>query len=248
LFNAPKRGEIVNTEDQSNLSQNRLLSALSAQDYGRLAPDLELVALKSGEVLYRPEERIEYVYFPHHAVVSMVNIMEDGSQVEAGVIGNEGMVGTPLVLASNSSSLQAVVQVSDGGQRMAAEPFTHHLEHFSQFNRLLLRYTEALMTQISQTSACNRLHDTEERLARWLLQTQDRLKSDVLELTQEFIATMLGSRRASVTLAAGALQRAGLIRYKRGVIEVLDRPGLEETSCECYRTVLRNYTRLIGGF
>lgn len=237
----------MNSTQSGTLIENQLLAALSAESYNRLKPHLVPVSFQSGDILYQPHQLIEWVYFPHQAVVSLVNILEDGAQIEIGIVGSEGMVGTPIIMASDISPYLTIVQVPDGAQRMSANVLTEELGLSSELHRLLLRYMQALIAQISQTATCNRYHTIEERLARWLLQTQDRMKKDRLDLTQEFISIMLGSRRAGVNIAAGVLQRAGLINYKRGRIEVLDRQGLEEASCECYEVVRKEYVRLLGG-
>lgn len=236
----------MNTTQVATPTGNRLLDALSEQDFRHLAPHLEPVPLVLGQILYQPQQVIEYVYFPQRGTVSLINILEDGSMVEVGMIGGEGMAGTPLVLASKTSPHQAVVQIPDGALRMRAEVLINQLEQIPHLNELLLRYTQALMIQIAQTAACNCIHSVEERLARWLLQTQDRAQSDFLDLTQDFLSAMLGVRRASVSVAAGALQGAGVIKYKRGKITVVDREALEEISCECYRATNAEYDRLLG--
>jgi CRP-like cAMP-binding protein len=236
----------MNTTQVDSPTGNRLLDALSEQDFRRLAPHLEPVALILGQILYQPQQTIEQVYFPRRSTVSLINILEDGSMVEVGMIGGEGAAGTPLVLASKTSPHQAIVQIPDGALRMQAEVFINQLEQIPNLKRLMLRYTQALMIQIAQTAACNCLHSIEERLARWLLQTQDRAQSDFLDLTQDFLSAMLGVRRATVSVAAGSLQTAGMIKYRRGKITILDREALEEISCECYRATKAEYDRLLG--
>jgi CRP-like cAMP-binding protein len=223
---------------------NRLLDALSEEEFRNIAPNLEHVTLTLGKILYQPQHLIEYVYFPQRSGISIINILENGSMVEVGLIGGEGMAGSPLILASKTSPHQAIVQIADGAFRMPAEDFINHLERMPHLNRLLLRYTQAMMIQIAQTATCNSLHSLEERLARWLLQTQDRAQSDFLDLTQDFLSAMLGVRRASVSVAAGSLQGAGIIKYRRGKITILDREALEEISCECYRVIEAEYKRL----
>jgi CRP-like cAMP-binding protein len=237
----------MNTDQSGTPVKNQLLAALSAESYSRLLPHLVPLSFQVGNILYQPQQLIEWVYFPHQSVISLVNILEDGSQVEIGMVGGEGMIGTPVILANDTSPYQAMVQVANGAQRISAKILRAQLELDSELNKLLLRYTQALITQVSQTATCNRYHTIEERLARWLLQVHDRIKRDYLDLTQEFLSVMLGSRRAGVNVAAGVLQRAGLITYKRGHIEVLDREGLEEASCECYEAVRKEYVRLVGG-
>lgn len=224
---------------------NRLLAALPPEEYQRLSPYLESVPLDLGQVLYRPGEPIEYVYFPHHSVVSLVMVLEDGSTAEVGLVSGNGMVGVPVVLGSHVSLNLAIVQIADGATRMPADRLRTELQQRGSFQSLLLRYVQALLTQVSQTAACNRLHRLEARLARWLLLVQDAVKAEELQLTQEFIAQMLGVRRTGVTEAAGALQQAGLIHYNRGKITILDRKGLEALSCECYRVIEDEYDRLL---
>jgi CRP-like cAMP-binding protein len=233
-------------EELSKPVKNRILTSLSRETLDRLLAHLEQVDLTLGMILFNPFEPIRYVYFPQRATVSLVNILEDGSTVEVAVVGSEGMIGLPLFLGTEISPQQAIVQVADGGLRMKARDFKDLIGQNDQLKTILLRYTQALMTQIAQTATCNRLHTIEERLARWLLLTQDRMEAETFNLTQEFIATMLGSRRAGVTVAAGALQRAGLIKYRRGEITVVDREGLEDASCECYKIVKNEFNRLLG--
>ena len=226
--------------------QNRLLAALPTEEYQRLAPYLELVSLPIHKVLYESGEPIRHVYFPCKALVSLVSNMENGSTIEVGLVGSEGMVGIPVFLGSNTTNTNAFVQIADGGVRMETERFKAELNQGGALQRLLLQYTQALLTQVSQTAACNRLHTVEERLARWLLTVSDRMESDQFLLTQEFIAQMLGTRRSGVTVAAGTLSQAGMIRYTRGKITIIDRQSLESTSCECYQIVKDEFVRLLG--
>jgi len=228
--------------------ENKLLAALSANCYKRLLPDLETVTFPIGEILYHPKQLIKYVYFPRWAAVSMVNIFEDGSMVEVGVVGREGMVGTSLLSGDDVSPHQAIVQIADGAWRMKADVFNREIESNGELNNLTRRYSQALFTQVAQTAACNRMHPIGERLARWMLLMQDRIESDTLQLTHEFISTMLGARRAGVTLAAGKLQAANIIRYSRGKVTILDQEKLEEASCECHRIVRDEYDRLLGKY
>lgn len=226
---------------------NKILNALSSSEYERLSVDLEPVNLSVGEVLCHPEQPITHVYFPNCGTVSLVSTFEDGGSVEVGMVGNEGMFGVCVFLGSISSPLEAVVQMPGDGLRMRAGVLKREFQKGGQLQDLLLRYTQAFITQIAQTAACNRAHPTEGRLTRWLLMCQDRSHSDELRLTQEFIADMLGTRRAGITEAAGQLQARGLIRYKRGHITILDRAGMEAASCECYPTVKKEFARLIDG-
>jgi CRP-like cAMP-binding protein len=228
------------------LIENQILAALSAAEYQRLVPHLERVNLPIHQVLYSAGEPITHVYFPNQAVVSLVCIQEDGSTVEAGMVSNDGMVGLPVIWGGGSTTTTAFVQVADGAMRMKSEQLKAEFKRGGELQTLLLRYTQALFTQVTQTAACNRLHTIEERLARWLLIVADRVQSDQFPLTQEFIAQMLGCRRAGVTVAAGTLSRAGMISYKRGNITILNREDLEEASCECYSIIKNEYARLLG--
>ncbi|WP_017301356.1 Crp/Fnr family transcriptional regulator [Nodosilinea nodulosa] len=240
-----------NPPDRPSLNQaellNHLLASLPEEVYDRLAPHLRKVELDLAQVLYEPGEPMGTVYFPNQCMVSLVQVMENGATIEAGVVGNEGLVGYPAYLGGQSSSSRAIVQIA--GSAIALDTLVLQAE----FNRgealqsLLLRYTQALIAQISQTAACNRFHPIEERLARWLLQSQDAIQESTLELTQDFLSSMLGTRRASISLAAGKLQQAGLIHYNRGCIQVLDRTALEAVACECYSVVQTEYARLLKG-
>lgn len=201
---------------------NRLLAALPPEDVTRLLPQLAPVTWALGDVLYEPDRLMAYLYFPTTAVVSLIYTMLDGTTAEMGLVGQEGVVGIALFMGGDTTPNRAIVQLA------------------------LLRYTQALITQISQTAVCNRLHAIEQRLCRWLLLTRDRVPTDQVQMTQEFLAHMLGVRREGVTVAAQHLQEAGLIRYTRGHITILDRPGLEATTCECYQVVRDEFTRLLG--
>lgn len=227
-------------------AQNRLLGALPAEIYKRLCPALASLTFALGDVLYEPGERTSYVYFPTSSVVSLIYTMADGDTAEMGLVGNEGVVGVALFLGGDVTPNQAVVQVAGGALRMRADAMRAEFERGGPFQAGLLRYTQALLTQVSQTAVCNRLHPIEERLCRWLLMTRNRVPSDELHVTQEVLAHMLGVRREGVTLAAHRLQEAGLIRYRRGHITILDREGLEAASCECYRVVKDEFDRLLG--
>ncbi|HEX8772857.1 MAG TPA: Crp/Fnr family transcriptional regulator [Pyrinomonadaceae bacterium] len=226
--------------------RNRILNALTRSEYERLTPHLESVNLWAGEVLYRPEEPITHAYFPNRGTVSLVSTFEDGEGVEVGMVGNEGMFGVCVFLGSISTPLLAQVQMAGDGFRMRADVLRKEFRKCGQLQDLLLRYTQAFITQIAQGAACNRAHDIDGRLAKWLLMCQDRSHSKELELTHEFIATMLGTRRAGVTQAAGALKQRGLIDYRRGRITLIDREGLEAISCECYPLVKKEFERLVG--
>ncbi|MEH2364939.1 Crp/Fnr family transcriptional regulator [Nostoc sp.] len=225
---------------------NRLLAALPTSDYERLIPHLKLVSLPTRQVIYEPGEPITHVYFPQNSVVSIVTIMEDGSTVEIGIVSNEGMVGIPVILGGNTTTTKAFVQVAGAGMQMDADILRTEFNRGGAIQKLLLRYVRAIYTELTQSCACNRLHTLEERLARWLLTVSDRFESDDFPLTQEFIAQMLGVRRSGVTVAASTLSRAGMIRYQRGQISILNREDLEATSCECYRVIQKEFTRLLG--
>jgi CRP-like cAMP-binding protein len=226
--------------------KNQLLAALPIEEYQNLAPHLESVELPLRQVLHEPGEPIEYVYFPTEAMISLVSIMKDGSTVEVALIGKEGMVGIPVILGGNSTTSQAVVQVAGRGLRLQANILRTQFQLGGQLHYLLLRYVQALFTQISQGAVCNRLHNLEERLARWLLSVQDCLQMQEFPMTQEHIAQMLGSRRSGVTVAAGMLQHAGIISYRRGRINILSRERLEATSCECYGIIKAEIARLLN--
>jgi CRP-like cAMP-binding protein len=224
---------------------NRLLAAVCADDRDRLIGALEPVIFRLGDVVYESGGRLEHVYFPTTAVVSLLYTMEDGSTAEMGMTGNDGVVGVALFLGGDTTPNRAVVQIAGEAFRMKAQSLREEFARAGAFQRLLLRYTQALITQISQTAVCNRLHAVEQRLCRWLLLCHDRVASDELQMTQEFIANMLGGRRESVNLAAGRLQDAGLIDYVRGHISIIDRRGLEAAVCECYRIVRDEFDRLL---
>jgi CRP-like cAMP-binding protein len=226
-------------------SQNRLLAALPPEVSARLLPHLETVALGLKDIVYAANEPIEHVYFPINGMISMVSLMEDGQAVEVGTIGNEGMVGLPVFLGAESTPGQAFSQVPGEALRMTAEAFTQEVLPQGPFRALLHRYTQALIVQIAQSSACNRLHTDEQRFARWLLMTHDRVGADQFLLTQEFLAEMLGVRRARVNAVAGSLRTGGLIRYSRGLMTILDRRGLEEAACACYGIIKAEYDRLL---
>ena len=229
-------------------TDNRLLAALSKSCRERLAPDLKLVAFRLGDILYHPKQPIKAVYFPRWSAVSMVNAFEDGSMVEVGVIGREGVVGASLLSGDDVSPHQAIVQIADGGWKMKARVFQSEIASNGELADVTRRYLQALFIQVAQTAACNRLHPIVERLARWMLLMRERMDSDTLQLTHEFIATMLGARRAGVTLAARVLQEAKIIKYSRGKVTILDRSKLEEAACECHRVVSDEYERLLGAY
>jgi CRP-like cAMP-binding protein len=217
--------------------ENSLLAALPRKDYRHLLAGLEPVTLTFGEVLYEPGDTIRHVYFPDKSLVSLLTLADGHLALEVGLIGREGMLGVPLVLGHSESAVRALVQGGGTAMRMSAAQFRREFRLSLPLQRELYRYVHTLMAQISQTAACNRFHVVETRLARWLLMTQDRVKSDHFRMTQEFLGHMLGVRRVGVTKAAQVLQQRKLIHYSRGDITVLDRDGLEAAACECYKVV-----------
>jgi CRP-like cAMP-binding protein len=225
---------------------NRLLAHLKPEDMQRLAPDLERVKLAYKQSLYRAHEPIELVYFIETGVASLVNTMANGAASEVGTIGNEGMVGLPVLLGDSEAPTSVYMQVPGAGLRMRASSFRRALEHSEALRAVLLRYAHVLFNQVAQSAACAHFHALEQRCCRWLLMTHDRMASDEFLLTHEFLAMMLGVRRAGVTQAAGTLQRAGLIQYRHGRIAILDREALEQRSCECYAVTKEEFDRLLG--
>ena len=225
--------------------QNHLLDALPPADYERLEPQLELVPLRLGGVLYEPGAQLRHVYFPTTAIVSLLYVLEDGASAEIAIVGNEGILGISLFMGGETTPSRAVVQSAGHGYRLRAQLLKNEFGRFGAMLHLLLRYTQALITQMAQTAVCNRHHSIDQQLCRWLLLSLDRLSSNELSMTQELIANMLGVRREGVTEAAGRLQDAGLIRYRRGKITVLDRSRLEARCCECYHVVKAEFDRLL---
>ena len=225
--------------------QNHLLNVLPASDRERLFPKLELVPLPLGDVLYESGSRLSHIYFPTDSIVSLLYVMEDGASAEIAVVGNEGIVGVSLFMGGETTPSRAVVQSAGHAYRLKAQLLKQEFNRTGPMMHLLLRYTQALITQMAQTAVCNRHHSVDQQLCRWLLLSLDRLPSNELTMTQELIANMLGVRREGVTEAAGNLQSAGLIKYNRGRITVLDRPGLEARSCECYAVVKKEFDRLL---
>lgn len=225
--------------------QNWLLAALPADSYALFARNLEAVAMPLGEILAEPGYPMRYAYFPTTAIVSLLNVMRDGATTEVAVVGYEGMVGISLFMGGESTSSRSVVHSAGHGFRVKAQPLKDEFAHGGPMQPLLLRYTQALLTQMAQTAVCNRHHSVDQQLARWLLLNLDRLHTNKLEMTQELIAHILGVRREGITCAAGKLHKAGLIEYHRGHITVLDRPGLEACACECYASVRSEYDRLL---
>jgi CRP-like cAMP-binding protein len=225
---------------------NRLLALLAPRDYASLRPHFEPLPLEYRKILYAADKKIEFVYFIETGVGSLVNTMANGQAAEVGTIGNEGLVGVPLVLGDDRAPTSVYVQVPGAGLRMEASIFKKALARSATMQVVMLRYVHALFNQVAQSAACNHFHSLEQRCCRWLLMTRDRMRSDEFLLTQEFLAMMLGVQRAGVSIAAGGLQRAGLITYKRGNVSILDRAGLKKLSCECYEVSKREFDRLLG--
>jgi CRP-like cAMP-binding protein len=225
--------------------QNHLLATLPVGEFKRLYPHLELVELPLGEVLYESGDQLQHVYFPTGSIVSLLYVMADGASAEIAVVGKEGIIGIALFMGGETMPNRAVVQSAGYAYRLRGELLKKEFNRGGELQHLLLRYTQALLTQMSQTAVCNRYHSVDQQLCRWLLLSLDRLASNELTMTQELIANMLGVRREGVTEAAGKLQSAGLIHYSRGRITVIDRPGLEARSCECYQVVKTEFDRLL---
>ena len=225
-------GERTNTEGKP--VSNIILLSISDSDYSSLRPHLEYVSLPNHLVLHEAGGKIEFVYFPNRGLISLVITMKDGRSVEAGVVGNEGFTGTPAAVGLNSSPLQAVVQISGDGFRVEVGAFQNTLESTPHLRLMLSRYAVVQGMQVAQTAGCNRLHGIEQRLARWLLMTQDRVDSESLAITHDFLATMLGTDRPTVSWAAGILQKKLFIEYSRGAVKIVNRKKLEDSACECY--------------
>jgi CRP-like cAMP-binding protein len=236
----------VLTDPSMSGERNQLLQALSPESYEQLQPHLEPVHLHSGQILWEPDALIRAVYFPRTCVLSLIVRLEAEAPVEAATIGNEGMLGVPVALGATSTSVQALAQVPGDAVRLPTAALREMLTQDTAFASIVFRYAQVLLEQTSQSVACNRRHSMDERCARWLLMTHDRVGNDHFSLTHEFLAFMLGVRRASVTVAAGMLQQAGLIRYSRGKITIVDRARLEEASCECYRVVRERSERMLS--
>ena len=225
---------------------NLLLMHFSSEEYREIAPDLECVSLPLGKMIHYANEPIEYIYFPDRAMISLIATMENGATTEISLVGKEGMVGLPALLGGNSITYDAIVQVMGTAMRIKSSILKEKFDRFVNLRQVLLLYTQVRLSYISQLAACNRQHKIENRLARWLLLVQDCIVSNHLPLTQEFIANMLGTNRAGVTLAARKLQDMGVISYSRGQITVLNRQKLETVSCECYRVMSQETSRLFG--
>jgi CRP-like cAMP-binding protein len=227
-------------------NQNHLLAALPTAEFERLAPHLEPVEMRLGDVLYEPGGQLQHAYFPTTAIVSLHYVMESGASAETAGVGNEGVVGISLFMGGETTPSSAVVQTAGRAYRLESRLLKEEFNRGGLMQQLLLRYTQALITQMFQTAACNRHHSVEQQLCRWLLLTLDRMPTSVLIMTQELVASMLGVRREGITEAAGKLRHAGFIRYSRGQIAVLDRSGLETRACECYAVVKKELSRLLS--
>jgi CRP-like cAMP-binding protein len=239
-------GQMPSTPVPHATTQNHILAAFPTEEYERLSSHLELVAMPLGEVLCESGDQLRHVYFPTTSIVSLQYVLENGASAEIAVVGNEGILGISLFMGGNTTPSRAVVRSAGHGYRLEAQLLQQEFNRAGPVLRLLLRYTQALITQMTQTAVCNRHHSVEQQLCRALLLSLDRRSSDSLVMTQELIANMLGVRREGVTEAAGNLQRAGMIRYRRGHIDVLDRAGLETRVCECYGVVKVEYARLLS--
>ena len=227
-------------------NQNHLLAALPAAEFGRLAAHLELVPMRLGDILYEPGSQMQHAYFPTTAIVSLHYVMESGASAESAGVGNEGVVGISLFMGGDTTPSSAVVQTAGHGYRLTGRLLKEEFKRGGLMQHLLLRYTQALITQVTQTAVCNRHHSVEQQLCRWLLLTLDRVSTRELVMTQELVASMLGVRREGITEAAGKLKHAGLISYRRGHISVLERAGLETRVCECYGVVKKELGRLLS--
>lgn len=225
--------------------QNHLLAALSVEVQERLFPHLELVPMPLGKVLYESGDTLRYVYFPTNSIVSLLYVMESGASAEISVVGNDGIIGISLFMGGDSTPSRGIVQSAGYAYRLLGQELKNEFNRHGELLVLMLRYTQALITQMAQTAVCNRHHSIDQQLCRWLLLSMDRLPDNQLTMTQELIANMLGVRREGVTEAAGKLQKLGVIEYHRGHIKVLDRPKLEQLSCECYAVVKRETDRLL---
>ena len=246
---ARKDLQVVQSGERTNAAGkpvgNKILLSISDSEYNSLRPHLEYVRMPNHLVLHEAGGRLEFAYFPNRGLISLVIVMKDGKTVEAGVVGNEGFTGAPAVVGLSRGPLRAVVQVTGDGFRVKVGALQKTVESTPQLKRMLHRYVAIRGMQVAQTAACNRLHDVKQRLARWLLMTQDRVDSGALPITHDFLATMLGTDRPTVSLAAGALQKKGLIEYTRGAVKIVNRKKLEDSACECYG-VIRQYDGEMG--
>lgn len=225
--------------------KNQILAALSREALERILPHLERVPMPLDTILYEAGDPVSYVYFPTDCIVSLLTVTENGASAEISVVGHEGLVGISLCMGEETAFCRALIQSSGSGYRLSARKFMEEFHRHGELMRMALRYTQVLITQMTQTAVCNRHHTIKQQLCRWLLLSLDRLPSNDLVMTQEVIATMLGVRREGVTEAAGNLQKLGAIKYRRGHIQILDRPALEEMTCECYGVVKRETDRLL---
>jgi CRP-like cAMP-binding protein len=237
---------VAATETTKAGPKNRLLRSLSHKDYERLLPHLQPVTFKYKLSLYESDRQIEFVYFIETGVASLVNTMRNGDSAEVGTIGNEGMVGLPVLFGDSQAPTSVYIQVAGQGLRMRAKTFWQELQRSVSLRTAMLHYAHAFFNQVAQSAACNTFHLLEQRCCRWLLMTHDRMQSEEFPLTQEFLAMMLGVQRPGVTLAASRLQRAGLIHYTRGKVKILDHAGLVKRSCECYAESKREFDQLLG--
>jgi CRP-like cAMP-binding protein len=237
---------LVPSGAEDSIGKNRLLAASDASDLQKINGELEVGDYASGHILFEPHESAKFVYFPYSCVVSIINSVDGGSSVEVGTVGNEGMAGLAVFLDSGESPSRTLVQVAGKMARLRADSFRELVEDSPRFRGLMNRYTLAFLSQVAQTATCNRAHTIDERCARWLLMTHDRVDANNFSLTHEFLAFMLGVRRAGVTVAAGILQKAGLITYRRGNIKVVNRQGLEDAACECYKIVREEFEKLLS--
>lgn len=243
MSNSTKSGAAIRLA--SAPEQNHLLAALPPAERARIFPHLQLVEMPLGKVLYESGDALRHVYFPTNSIVSLLYVMSDGASAEISVVGNEGVVGVALFMGGETTPSRALVQSAGSAYRLVGQRLKDEFHRHGAMQTLLLRYTQALLTQMAQTAVCNRHHSVDQQLCRWLLLSMDRLEANQLTMTQELIANMLGVRREGVTEAAGKLQRLGVIRYTRGQITVLDRPRLEQLCCECYAVVKRETDRLL---
>lgn len=226
--------------------ENRILAALPRMEHARLYPLLEMIRLPQGRIIYAAGDAIKYAYFLKSGMASLLSITENGAVVEVGMVGNEGLIGLPAILRINSTPYQIVVQLPATAARIRADILRVEFDRGGQLQDMLLRYMHTVLAQISQSAACNRYHSMKARLCRWLLVSRDRVQTDTLDLTQEFLSQMIGAPRTRVTTVASALQKGGLINYSRGKIQILDRRGLESSSCECYRIVREDINDFIA--
>jgi CRP-like cAMP-binding protein len=245
----PPAVEALHSESmpQTSLERNHILHALPPAERERLYPNLQLVSMPLGRVVYESGARLRHIYFPVDCIVSLLYVLKDGASAEIAVVGREGAVGVSLFMGGETTPSRAVVQSAGSAYRLTRTRLKQEFERHGLLLSVLLRYTQSLITQMAQTAVCNRHHALDQQLCRWLLFSLDRLESNELKMTQELIANMLGVRREGVTEAAGRLQKQGVIRYSRGKITVLDRPRLEKLSCECYEVVKKESDRLLGG-